>query len=229
MVGVTLRSRLPASPVGVMTATPESRRPGQGTAEAVAPPTQVAVPRWLSGVTKTARPAAYAGFMNPGSSPSPRTGRSATAMRQLAGVVAVGVTRPPAPRPRWLMRGRVDLVAVTDVIVALICFGATNSTLSNRHPVNASAVVILVISLALCAPLAARTYFPLTAWCASALALFWVGGAFSPMGVLPGGILVYILCLYAVAVRCESWVVATAGVATVIGGMFIYEIGRAHV
>ena len=160
--------------------------------------------------------------MNPGSSPSPRTGRSATARRQIAAVFAAGVTRPPAPRPRWLRRGRVDLVAVADVIVALICFAATNSTLANQHPPNASSGVILLISLALCAPLAARTYLPLTAWCASALALFWVGGAFSAMGVLPGAVLVYILCLYAVAVRCESWVVVTAAVVTAIGGIVVY-------
>ena len=129
--------------------------------------------------------------MNPGSSPSPSTGRGATAVRRIATVVAAGVTRPPAPRPRWLKRGRVDLVAVADVIVALICLAATNSTLSNHHV--ASPGVIFLISLALCAPLAARTYLPLTAWCASALALFWAGGAFSPIGVLPGGLLVYIL------------------------------------
>jgi len=162
--------------------------------------------------------------MNPGSSPSPRTGRGATAVRRIATVVAAGVTRPPAPRPRWLVRGRVDLVAVADVIVALICLAATSSTLSNQRPPPVSGGVGLVISLALCAPLAVRTYLPLTAWCASALALFWVGGAYSPVGVLAGGVLVYILCLYAVAVRCESWVVVTAGVATVIGGVFVYGL-----
>ena len=123
---------------------------------------------------------------------------------------AAGVTRPPAPRPRWLMRGRIDLVAVTDVIVALICFAATNSKLVNQHPANASSVVLLLISLALCAPLAVRSYLPLTAWCASAVGLFWVGGAFSSFGALPGAVLVYVLCLYAVAVRCEAWVVVTA-------------------
>jgi signal transduction histidine kinase len=160
--------------------------------------------------------------MNPGSSPSPRTGRSATARRQIAAVFAAGVTRPPAPRPRWLRRGRIDLVAVIDVIVALICFASTNSTLRNQHPPQASSVALTLISLALCAPLAVRTYLPLTAFCASAAGLFWVGGAFSAMGPLPGPILVYILCLYAVSVRCESWVVVTAGVVTVLGGMVIY-------
>jgi len=160
--------------------------------------------------------------MNPGSSPSPRTGRTATARRQIAAVFAAGVTRPAAPRPRWLRRGRIDLVAVADVIVALICFAATDSKLTNQHPHQASSVVLMLISLALCAPLAVRTYLPLTAFCASAAGLFWVGGAYSGMGPLPGPILVYILCLYAVSVRCESWVVATAGVVTVFGGMLIY-------
>jgi signal transduction histidine kinase len=67
-----------------------------------------------------------------------------------------------------------------------------------------------------------RTWLPLTAFSASALGLFWLGGAFSGMGVLPGPILVYILCLYAVSVRCEAWVVVAAGVVTVLGGMLIY-------
>ena len=160
--------------------------------------------------------------MNPGSSPSPSTGGNATTRRRITAVFAAGVTRPPAPRPRWLMRGRLDLVAVTDVIVALICFAATNSTLTNKHPVSATSVVVLLVSLALCAPLAVRNYLPLTAWCASALALFWVGGAFSSTGALPGGVLVYVLCLYAVAVRCEAWVVVTAGVVTAVGGMLVY-------
>jgi signal transduction histidine kinase len=159
--------------------------------------------------------------MNPGSSPTPSTGRNAAVTRRIAAVLATGVTRPPAPRPRWLMRGRIDLVAVADVITALICFAATNNTLTNQHPTNASSVVILGISLALCAPLAVRSYFPLAAWCASALALFWGGGVFSATDHLSGGILVYVLCLYAVAVRCEAWVVVTAGVVTAVGAMFI--------
>jgi signal transduction histidine kinase len=159
--------------------------------------------------------------MNPGSSPTPSTGRNATVARRIAAVFAAGVTRPPAPRPRWLMRGRIDLVAVADVITALICFATTNSTLTNLHPANAGSVTILGMSLALCAPLAVRSYFPLAAWCASALALFWGGGVFSAMGHIPGGLLVFILCLYAVAVRCESWVVVTAGAVTVIGGILI--------
>jgi len=156
--------------------------------------------------------------MNPGSSPS--TGRAAAAVRRAAAVFAAGVTRPPAPRPRWLRRGRIDLVAVADVIVALIAFAATNSRLSNLHPPDANTVVILAVSLALCAPLAVRSFFPLTALVASALAMLWIGGGFTGVGIVPGAVLVYVLCLYAVAVRCEPWVVTTAGVVTAIGAIF---------
>jgi signal transduction histidine kinase len=157
--------------------------------------------------------------MNPGSSPSPSTGRSAIAVRRVAALFAAGVTRPAAPRPRWLRRGRIDLVLTADVIIALICFAATSSTLNNRHA--GSAGVVLLISLALCAPLAGRTYLPLTAWSVSALAMFFFGNAFTPAGQLMGGVFVYVLCLYAVAVRCESWVVTTAGVVTAVGAIVI--------
>jgi signal transduction histidine kinase len=160
--------------------------------------------------------------MSSGPSPSTSTGRRVTTSRRIRAVFAAGVTRPPAPRPRWFRRGRLDLVAVADAIVALICFAATNSSLGNQHPTNVHSPVILLVSLALCAPLAVRTWLPLTAWCASALALFWVGGAYSSFGVLPGGVLVYVLCLYAVAVRCELGVIATAAVVTGLGGIVVY-------
>ncbi len=141
--------------------------------------------------------------------------------RRLAAAFAAGVTRPPTPRPRWLRRGRLDLVAVADVITAFICFAATNSSLRGQHPPLATATVVLLISLAVSAPLAVRNYYPLTAWSASALAFLWIGGAYTPAGTIPGGILVYVLCLYAVAVRCEAWVVTTTGIVTAVGAIVV--------
>jgi signal transduction histidine kinase len=148
--------------------------------------------------------------MNP--APSPR--------RRIVATFAAGVTAPAAPRPRWLMRGRVDLVWVADVIVALICFAATISTLDNHNPDHHSTGIILLVSLALCAPLAVRNYLPLTALSASAVAMFLFGGGALGSGPVPAGILVYVLCLYAVAVRCEAWVVTTAAVVTTAGAMY---------
>jgi len=136
-------------------------------------------------------------------------------------VFAAGVTAPAAPRPRWLMRGRVDLVWVADVVVALICFGATDSRLGNEQLHHYGPGIILLISLALCAPLALRNRLPLTAWSASAVAMFLFGQGVPPNGPVPAGILVYLLCLYAVAVRCETWVVTTAGVVTAVGAIFV--------
>ncbi len=141
--------------------------------------------------------------------------------RRLAAAFDAGVTAPPTPRPRWLRRGRLDLVAVADVITAFICFAATNSTLRGEHPPLATNAVALLISLAVSAPLVVRNFYPLTAWSASAIAFLWIGGAYTPAGTIPGGILVYVLCLYAVAVRCEAWVVTTAGIVTATGAIFV--------
>jgi len=148
---------------------------------------------------------------------------------QIAATVAAGVTEPPAPRPPWLRRRGVDLVFVADVITALIAFGATVSTLGNqnaRHGHHYSSVVLMLVAFAICVPLVLRTRYPLTAWTASAITVIW-GNTFIPQGALssaayiPAGVLVYVLCLYAVAVRCKPWVVITTGIVTVIGAAFV--------
>jgi hypothetical protein len=35
-----------------------------------------------------------------------------------AAALVVGATNPPAPRPRWLRRGRFDLVEIADILIA---------------------------------------------------------------------------------------------------------------
>jgi signal transduction histidine kinase len=137
-------------------------------------------------------------------------------------------TLPPAPRPHWLRRGRVDLVFAADVLVALICFAATTGTLGSeavRHHNLLGNGLILLVSFLLCAPLVLRTRFPLTAWSVSAIAMLWASSAIpdslTPGAYIPAGVIVYVLCLYAVAVRCRAWVVASAVAVTVAGAAYI--------
>ena len=148
---------------------------------------------------------------------------------RIAATVAAGVTRPAASRPPWLRRGRADLVFLADVLVALICFGVTDGTLGNansHHGGPYSTGQLLLVAFAVCAPLVVRNFLPLTAWVASGLAMLWASRAVPPhtlatAAYLPAGVLVYMLCLYAVAVRCKTWVVVSAGVITVIGAAYI--------
>ncbi|HYB85324.1 MAG TPA: sensor histidine kinase [Streptosporangiaceae bacterium] len=150
-------------------------------------------------------------------------------VRTVRAAITAGVTHPPAPRPRWLRRGPFDFVAIADVIIAIIAFATTNSALGNQNAQHGHAhspVEILGISFLLCAPLLLRDRFPLTAWSFSAAVMLLVSRLIPPntLGTpayIPAGVLVYGLCLYAVAVRCEAWVVVTAGVVTGIGAVFI--------
>jgi signal transduction histidine kinase len=143
--------------------------------------------------------------------------------------LAAGVTAPPAPRPRWLRRGRFDLVEVADVLIAVIAFGFTNSAIGNQaaqHGHHYGPAEIFLVSFILCAPLLFRNRFPLSAWSASALAMILTYLLVPPHSLgtapyIPAGVLVYGLCLYAVTVRCETWVVVGAGAVTVVGAAFI--------
>ena len=151
------------------------------------------------------------------------------AVSRFAATFVTDTTNPPAPRPRWLRRGRYDLVEVADVIIALICFAITNSTLSNEnasHHGNYAAGLLVLLAFLDCAPLALRTRFPFAAWAASAAALIGTSLAIPP-GSLGGsdfplaGAFVYGLCLYAVTVRCRPRIVVAAAAVTVAGAAFI--------
>jgi signal transduction histidine kinase len=149
---------------------------------------------------------------------------------RISALLATGVTNPRAPRPAWLRRGRFDLVFIADVVIALICFGATDGTLGTeaaRHHSSIGGQGLLLVSFVLCAPLVLRTRLPLTAWTASAVAMLWAHSFIPPRSLssaafIPAGVIVYVLCLYAVAVRCELWVVISAGLVTVAGATWIY-------
>jgi signal transduction histidine kinase len=148
---------------------------------------------------------------------------------QIASEFATGVTAPPTSRPSWLRRGSVDLVFVADFVLALICFAATDGVLGSEsrtsgHPYGGA--VLLLVSFLLCAPLVLRTRLPLTAWASSAAAIL-VTSVLIPPGTISrdpyalGAVLVYGLCLYAVAVRCKTWVVLSAALVTAVGAAFI--------
>jgi len=154
---------------------------------------------------------------------------SVTAVRRFGATFVTDTTNPPTPRPGWLRRGRYDLVEVADVIIALICFAATNSTLTNAnasHHGHHSTGVLVLVAFVISAPLALRTRFPLGAWMFSAAALIWSSlvippGSLSGPDVPVAGALVYGLCLYAVALRCRPRIVAATVVVTVAGAAFV--------
>src|SRR5579859_4211042 len=146
--------------------------------------------------------------------------------RSLAATFVTDTTSPPAPRPRWLRRGRFDLVEIADVITALICFAITNATLANHnanYPGHRAPGLLLLLAFLTCAPLALRTRFPLAAWTASTLAIIGTSLVVSvgASGYLLVVLLVYSLCLYAVAVRCRPRIVVAAAAVTVVGAGFL--------
>jgi signal transduction histidine kinase len=150
-------------------------------------------------------------------------------VRSIAATFVTDTTNPPAPRPRWLRRGRFDLVEIADVITALICFAIANATLASQnsnHPGHHAPGLLLLLAFLTCAPLALRTRFPLAAWAASTLAVIGTSlvvsvGSLGTSGYPVVVLLVYSLCLYAVAVRCRPRIVITAAAVTVVGAGFL--------
>jgi signal transduction histidine kinase len=146
---------------------------------------------------------------------------------QIAATIAAGVTQPPAPRSPRLRRGRIDLVFAADVIVALILFAITSNALSKAgvpHGSNPGPLRQLLLPLVLCGPLVLRTRYPLTSLSVCVVGLLWASRVVTlsvSSGAYIAPLLVYALCLYAVAVRCKTWVVISAGVVTVLGAVFI--------
>src|SRR5512132_2620867 len=79
--------------------------------------------------------------------------------RTIRAAFEAGVTQPPAPRPHWLRRGRLDFVAIADAVIAAVSFGLTNSALgalNAQHGHPHSVQELLLVSFLLCAPLLLR-------------------------------------------------------------------------
>jgi signal transduction histidine kinase len=149
-------------------------------------------------------------------------------LRFLRGLEA-GVTSPPPPRSPRLRRGRFDLVEVADVVIALLGVILTANTLDSQDTANGnpySHLALLFFAVLASVPLVARTRFPALAWAGSALALIITSTVLSPRTLssavyLPAGVVIYMLCLYAVAVRCKAWFAISAGVVTAVGAVLI--------
>jgi len=155
--------------------------------------------------------------------------RTTTLRSRITATIQAGVTEPPTPRSPRLRRGRLDLVFAADVLTAIICAAVTWGMLATenaQHHNPRNPGLLFLLGLLTCAPLVLRTAYPLTAWSASFLALLWASvivQTYSASGVqnLPAAVVVYVLCLYAVAVRCKPWVVIVATVVTVIAAVTV--------
>jgi signal transduction histidine kinase len=165
----------------------------------------------------------------PPASRSTLASRVPVLLSRVQAVLAAGVTEPPTPRSPRLKFRKLDLVFLADAIGALILFAISNNILGNdnaRHGSPHSSGLIVLAAAVVCAPLLLRTRLPLTAWTFSTVAMFWVAQVIPPYSIsnsayLNTGIVVYLLCLYAVALRCKTWVVVTAGLVTVFGAAIV--------
>jgi signal transduction histidine kinase len=160
----------------------------------------------------------------------PYAGRMSSDLRsRITSTIVTGVTLPATPRSPRLRRGRLDLVFAADVLTAIVCWGITWGVLmtqNSRHHSPHNVGLLFLLSVVLCAPLVLRTFFPLAAWSMCALALLWASQFVPPYPpghalTVPAAVVVYILCLYAVAVRCKPWVVTSAALVTVIGARVV--------
>ena len=143
-------------------------------------------------------------------------------------VTAEAVTSPAWPRQRWLRIGNIDLVLAADVLIAVICWATTPSVIGGiaRHGDTVGTAELILVSFLISAPVVVRSFVPLTAWAASAFAMLLASGVVladthAKEPYLAAGVIVYLLCLYSVAVRCRTWVVVVAGAVTVVGASLI--------
>jgi signal transduction histidine kinase len=141
------------------------------------------------------------------------------------------VRRPPGRVRARLRVGRVDLVAALDVLITLIVFLIDNAYLASEnrhHGDHRVGVMVLLVAFMTAAPLVLRDRRPLTAWLCSAGAIAIGALIFTPHRdmsgpYIPGAVAVYLLCLYAVAVRGGNRVTVTAAAVTVFGAAALDE------
>jgi signal transduction histidine kinase len=151
------------------------------------------------------------------------SGSTARLLRPVFAAVVNGQTDPPPPRRarrrRWLTVGGLYLPSLVEPALALILFliGTDNPTPAHG-PFDSG--VRVVLSAAGAAPLLLRASRPLEAWRLSFVTIFlarilFAGSTGTPYP--PTFAIVYLLCLYSVAVRCERAVTVGAMVLSTIG------------
>ncbi|WP_433174244.1 sensor histidine kinase [Actinoallomurus sp. CA-150999] len=149
-------------------------------------------------------------------------GTLARALRPVFAAVVRGRTDPPGRRRRRLTIRGIYLPTVAEVLLALILVLAGNATLQSYQagfPLKAVALLGVL-------PLLLRGSRPLIAWRWSALAmvlssLVFRSPAMTSVPYLPWLGIVYLLCLYSVAVRCERAVTVGVMVISTVGCILI--------
>jgi signal transduction histidine kinase len=144
----------------------------------------------------------------------------------MLGVLVGGHTDPPWPRRRrWTKLGLLDLGSVVDPVLALILALAGYAEMAAPHPNldgPPSGIILMPVAFGGVAPLVLRRSRPLVAWRLSALAVVASSIVIGPRSTLgtpyvPTIGIVYLLCLYSLAVRCERAVTIGATVVSTLG------------
>src|SRR3569833_640134 len=124
--------------------------------------------------------------------------------------------------------GPVDIVVALGLFITVVAFVINQNkpqTQSLPDGARPSCLFLVVVSLITAAPLVLRDRRPLTAWLCSAGAMLVAPAVLLGQDVslpyLPGTVVIYLLCLYAVGVRGGNRVTATAAVVTVVGATVI--------
>ncbi|WP_460340699.1 sensor histidine kinase [Actinoallomurus acanthiterrae] len=142
-------------------------------------------------------------------------------LRPVFAAVVQGRTDPPGRRRRRLTIRGIYLPTVAEVLLTLILVLAGNASLRSYG----AGLPLTVISLLGVLPLLLRSSRPLVAWRWSALTMILSSVVFRAPAMsvpyLPWLGIVYLLCLYSVAVRCERAVTVGVMVISTVGCIFI--------
>ncbi|MCO6011188.1 sensor histidine kinase [Actinoallomurus purpureus] len=148
----------------------------------------------------------------------PPPGALARALRPVFAAVVNGRTDPPGPKHRRLTIGWVYLPTAAELLLTLVLALAGNASLESYD----AGMPLPLVSLLGVLPLLLRGSRPLAAWRMSALAMLLSTTVFRAPALvsvpyLPWLAIVYLLCLYSVAVRCERAVTVGVMVVSTVG------------